>query len=244
MQGNNAGYRIGIAAVFAAALCQAQIGQAQSYTITTVAGGGNSVSGNGDGRPAAGAYLQAPLGVAVDAAGNVYIADRDINNVVRKVMPGGIISTVAGKYTAGFLGDGAAATSAQLNGPSGVAVDGKGNLYVADEYNNRIRKVAAGIITTIAGDGGGGADSGDGGIATAATLNDPRSVALDPSGNLYIAVNRSVRRVAVDGTIKTVVSCVLCPSVIDGGPAVNTFTLPFGMAFERERKPVHCRCRQ
>ena len=110
-----------------------------------------------------------------------------MNSRVRKVTPAGIISTVAGNGTPDYSGDGGAATSAELNQPAGVAVDGLGNLYIADTSNNRIRKVTpAGIISTVAGNGTPDY-SGDGGTATSAELNQPAGVAVDGLGNLYIA---------------------------------------------------------
>ena len=124
--------------------------------------------------------------MALDASGNLYIADLD-NNRIRKVSPSGIITTVAGNGTEGYSGDNGPATSAELYAPYGVALDASGNLYIADEVNNRIRKVSpSGIITTVAGNGTEGY-SGDNGPATSAELDGPIGVALDASGNLYIA---------------------------------------------------------
>ncbi len=141
----------------------------------------------GDGGPAIAATLYYPSGVAVDAAGNVYIADSQ-DNRVRKVTPNGIITTVAGTGIAGFSGDGGPAVNAQLNRPWDVAVDAAGDLYISDYGNHRIRLVdASGNITTVAGSTGYGY-SGDGGAATSAKLNYPTGIALDPAnGNLYIA---------------------------------------------------------
>ena len=165
-------------------------------TITTAVGNGclPDPSGvgcfSGDGGPATSASLSQPAGAAVDAAGNLYIGDFG-NNRIRKVSPDGTITTVAGSGptgfdAGGFSGDGSLATSALLNMPEGVAMDPAGNLYIADTFNNRIRKVnPSGIITTVAGDGQEGF-SGDGGPATSASLNEPAGVAVDPAGNLYI----------------------------------------------------------
>src|SRR6266581_2875799 len=140
----------------------------QQYVISTVAGNGR-VGFSGDGGPATGTTLASPSGVAVDAAGNLYIADHG-HNRIRKVNTDGIITTVAGNGTFGFSGDGGLATSANLWGPTGVAVDAAGNLYIADYGNNRIRRVNTdGIITTVAGNGTAGL-SGDGGLATSASL--------------------------------------------------------------------------
>src|SRR5208282_1269376 len=136
--------------------------------ITTVAGNG-TFGYNGDNGPATSAELQVPSGVAVDSAGNLYIADSS-NNRIRKVDANGIITTVAGSDTFGYSGDGGPATSAELYVPYGVAVDSAGNLYIADINNNRIRKVdASGIITTVAGNGTFGYN-GDNIAATSAEL--------------------------------------------------------------------------
>jgi sugar lactone lactonase YvrE len=187
---------------------------AGSGTITTVAGNGRAGYG-GDG-VATSIPLYYPYGVAADGSGNLYIADT-LTHRIRKVAAGsGMITTVAGSGGQGLGGDGGLATSAQLRYPYGVAVDGSGNLYIADTLNHRIRKVAAGsgTITTVAGNaiplynyGDGGGYGGDGGAATSAQLNQPYGVAVDGSGNLYIADtgNQRIRKVAADsGTITTV----------------------------------------
>ena len=172
---------------------------ASTGLITTVAGTGTA-GYSGDGGAATSAELNFASGIAVDSVGNLYIADED-NNRIREVAVGtGVITTVAGTGTAGHSGDGEVATSAELNNPTGVAVDGAGDLYIVDGNNNRIREVAAstGVITTVAGTGGGGY-SGDGGAATSAALNLPFAVALDSVGNLYIVdqENSRIREVEV-----------------------------------------------
>jgi len=165
--------------------------------ISTVAG--NGVGGfSGDGGAATAARLNQPYSVAVDARGNLLIADTH-NHRIRKVGADGIISTVAGSGVEGFRGDGGAVTDARLAYPSGVAVDAQGNLFVGDSNNSRIRKVRAdGIISTVAGNGIPGFD-GDGGAATAARLNVPHSVAVDVQGNLFIGDvgNNRIRKVAL-----------------------------------------------
>ena len=172
--------------------------------ITTVAGSG--VKGfAGDGDAATNASLDYPTGVAFDAAGNLYIADTD-NERIRKVDTNGIITTVAGNGTAAYAGDGQAATNANLHYPWDLVLDTAGNLYFADTYNSRIRKVATnGIITTVAGNGT-AAFGGDGGAATNASLNYPYGVALDAAGTLYISDgnNNRIRKVDVKGIISTV----------------------------------------
>jgi len=172
--------------------------------ISTIAGTG--VAGyNADGIQATTADLNTPWGLAVDSSGNVYVADSD-NHRIRKVTVGGIISTIAGTGVAGYNADGIQATTAQLNTPSGVTLDSSGNVYIVDRSNHRVRKVAInGIISTIAGNGRAGY-SGDGVIATDVRVNYPTSIALDSTGNVYIAdsSNQRVRKVTLDGIISTI----------------------------------------
>jgi sugar lactone lactonase YvrE len=174
--------------------------------VTTVAGK-QAPGYSGDGGPATNAELYYPFGIAVDNAGNLYIADTG-NSVIRKITAAtGIITTVAGNGSVGYAGDGGTATSAELNGPHGIAVDGAGNLYVADTYNQVIREVTvAGVISTVAGNGSYGY-SGDAGAATSASLKLPFGVAVDAAGDLYIAdtYNSVIREVtAANGFINTV----------------------------------------
>ena len=199
-------------------------------TITTVAGTGTR-GFSGDGGPATEAQLNGPNGVAVDAYDNLYIPDTS-NDRIRKVDASGTITTAAGTGTAGFSGDGGPATDAQLNGPNGVAVDGSGNLYIADAGNHRIRKLDAdGTITTMAGTGT-ASFSGDGGPATEAQLNGPNGVAVDGSGNLYIADagNHRIRKLDADGTITTVAGTRAQGFSGDGGPATDAqLRNPYGV---------------
>jgi uncharacterized protein (TIGR03437 family) len=175
----------------------------QQYTITTIVGSPGNPGFAGDSGSAVGSQLNFPFGLAVDKSGTLYIAD-GLNNRVRKVS-GGVITTVAGNGTAGFTGDNASATSAELNNPTGVAVDSSGNLYIADSANNVVRKVANGTITTFAGSNSAGAGySGDTGTATGAQLNNPVGVAVDASGNVYIAdAGNNVVRQVYSGNIIT-----------------------------------------
>ncbi len=169
--------------------------------VTTIAGNGEQ-GFSGDGGAATSAELNAPTGIAIDSSGNLYIADSQ-NNRIREVS-NGIITTVAGNGIAGYAGDGGSATSAELDLPTAVAVDATGNLYIADTDNQRIREVSGGKITTIAGNGEQGF-GGDGGAATSAELDTPMGVAVDTSGNIYIADshNNRIREVS-HGTINTV----------------------------------------
>jgi trimeric autotransporter adhesin len=181
---------------------------------------------SGDGGPATAASMDQPAGVYSDKAGNIYIADFS-NNVVRKVNSSGIISTIAGNGTQGYSGDGNPATAAQLYHPTHVAVDGSGNVYIADAFNNVIRKVnTSGVITTVAGNTSTGY-TGDGGPATAAQLEDPNGVWADAAGNFYIADahNNVIRKVNTSGIITTIIGngynagTTLGGYSGDGGPA-------------------------
>ncbi|MBI3280729.1 MAG: hypothetical protein HYZ57_12905 [Acidobacteria bacterium] len=174
-----------------------------AYTISTFAGG----SFSGDGGPASAALLSQPEGVAVDLQGNVYVADAN-DHRVRCIAPGGAIRTVAGDGVAGFAGDGGDALLARLNSPYGVAIDGRGNLYIADLGNGRVRMVApGGRIRTVAGGGkiSPGGD-GDGSPATAVALSQPRNLAVDRDGTLYVSdfAAHRVYRISPEGTLVTV----------------------------------------
>jgi len=176
--------------------------------LVTVAGTG-TLGATPDGGQAAAANISRPWQIAMDGAGNLYFTDTN-NNTVRKVAPNGIITTIAGiAGSAGFSGDGELATSARLNQPAGVAVDGSGNVYISDTQNNRVRKVNAadGKISTIAGNGQPGY-SGDGGSATAAALNFPYGLALDQNGNVFVAdfSNHRIRKITTSTGIITTVA--------------------------------------
>lgn len=193
--------------------------------ITTIAGNGSG-GFSGDGGAATAAELNTPTGVAVDASGNVYIADW-ANSRIRLVSHAtGIITTIAGTGSAGYNGDNIQATAAKLNSPDGIVLDAtNSNLYIGDLLNMRVRKVnlATGIITTIAGNGSSGY-SGNGGQATAAELNGPRGVALDDSNNVYVCdwANSEVRKInALTGVITAVAGTGSNGYSGDNGPSTS-----------------------
>ena len=193
-------------AVFTTAALQAQgvLTITPGRSAATTAGTG-AVGYSGNGGAATSATLASPAAVAYDTSGNLYIADAN-NHVVREVAKStGVISVIAGSGQQGFGGDGGAATSAYLDTPTGVAVDGKGNVYIADSHNNRIREVSNGNISTIAGTGTAGF-GGDGGAATSAQLALPSAVAVDATGNLYIADTNNHRIRKVAGTTITTIA--------------------------------------
>ncbi|HSY76921.1 MAG TPA: NHL repeat-containing protein [Bacteroidia bacterium] len=206
-----------------------------SGTITTIAGNGTA-GYKGDGGPAVSAEIDEPYSITIDKSGNLFIADY-YYNIIRKVNTSGIISTVAGNGTRGYSGDGSPATSAQLYWPSGIAIDKSGNIFIADCFNSRIRKVDAstGIITTVAGNGTRGF-SGDGGLATAATLNKSNYVIVDDSDNIFIADtwNNRVRKVNnKTGIITTIIGSV-CGFSGDGGLAsAAKLYYPEALAFDQ-----------
>jgi len=199
--------------------------------ITTVAGNGANAY-VGDGEAATNLSLSYPSGVALDAAGDLYIADT-WNNRIRKVDTQDIITTVAGNGSETYAGDGGAAINASLFRPLGVAVDGAGDLYIADTQSQRVRKVDTnGIITTVAGNGTTGY-SGDGGAATNASLNYPVVVALDAAGDLYITDNNRIRKVDTNGIITTVAGNRGAGYAGDGNAATNAnLNYPAGVALD------------
>ncbi len=204
------------------------------------AGATNGTSGSGgDNGTAASARFNRPGALAIDPTGTkLYVADTN-NNRVRVIdLTTNIVTSYAGTGGAGFNGDGVIATDAALNNPAGLTVDASGNLYIADRYNHRIRKVdaASRLITTVAGDGNPGF-GGDGGAATAAQLNNPADVAVDASGNLYIAdlTNHRIRRVKTDGKIDTIAGNGTSGFSGDGGVATAAqLSSPTSIAVESD----------
>jgi TonB family protein len=200
-------------------------------TMMTIFAGDGSDGFRGDGGSALSAELNVPYDLAIDDAGNLFVADTG-NSRVRKITPGGIISTVAGNGIEGWSGDGGSASAAQLNKPLGIAVDSSGVLYIADTGNSRIRSVSNGIIRTIAGTGTEGS-SGDEGPAVSAQLGTPYDIAVDPSGNLYVADARNgrVRKIDSKGIVTTVIRA---DSQTAGGSAlaIKELVVPLGVAVD------------
>ena len=189
--------------------------------ILRMDGGGPAPQLSGDGGPATIADLDMPSGVAADAKGHIYISD-SYNHRVRRVDPDGIIQTIAGTGENGFGGDGGPATAAKLSYPTGVAVDLRGNVYIADSQNDRVRRVTPdGRIDTVLG-GGEHGDSGDG-PALSTKLNFPHGVAVDRQDNIYVADtgNDRIRKLSQDGIVRNIAGTGKQEFVGDGGPAVK-----------------------
>ena len=206
--------------------------------ITTLAGNGAKAYG-GDGGPAINASFYNAVRVAVDPSGNVLVADQS-NHRIRRITPSGTITTFAGNgagtpANGAFSGDGGPATSASLNNPTALAVDAAGVVYIADQFNQRIRKVAVdGTITTIAGTGTAGF-AGDGGPAAAALLNYPGGITVDAAGNLYFNddINYRTRQISTNGTITTIAGSGVKDFSGDGGPATSAaLNGNFGVALD------------
>lgn len=187
-------------------------------TVTTFAG--NAISGYGDGM-GSGATFSNPIGLASDASGNIYVSD-SFNNRIRKIAPDGTVTTIAGNGTAGLYDTDTGALNAEFYGPQGLAVDTKGNIFVADFGNNVIREItAAGVVTTVAGNGTAGYV--DGAALTAAEFNSPSAVALDNNGNIYVTDhnNNMVRKITSAGVVSTIAG-TKTPGYVNG--TVNTTT--------------------
>jgi YVTN family beta-propeller protein len=197
--------------------------------VSTVAGGYV-----GSGIPATEAVVSVPYSTVQDKKGNYYVTDRDAHRI-RKITPGGTITTFAGTGICGYNGDNIKSTKAMVCYPSGMAFDSAGNLYVADSYNQRVRKInTKGTITTVAGTGS-NAYNGDGGPATSAAVGNPWDIAFDAGGNLYFSdiTNDVVRKVNTSGTISTYAGTGVAGFSGDGGPATAaTMNQPTGLGFD------------
>ena len=212
-----------LAAIF---ICAVAFANAQ--VVTTIAGTTTAGSANGTGT---GASFHKPAGIEIDGSGNLYVAD-DSNHEIRKiVISTGVVSTLAGSTTPGSAnGTGAAAS---FNGPTGLAIDGSGNLYVADRSNHLIRKIviSTGVVTTIAGSGIAGSADGTG---AAASFNFPSGVAADGSGNLYVAdmLNNEIRKIVIStGVVSTLAGTTTFGSANGTGAAAG-FYYPSGVAVD------------
>jgi uncharacterized protein (TIGR03437 family) len=216
--------------------------------ITTVAGNGNA-GFSGDGGPATQASLNSPTGVCTDASGDLFIADVG-NFRIRKVDTSGNITTIAGNGIEAATGDGGSATQASMYIPIRCVVDSKGNLYVTDQSGQKIRMInPSGIISTFAGTGANagphsiGSYSGDGGPATAADLNNPTAITVDPTGNIYFSdqYNQRIRKVDQNGIITTVAGNGDAGFSGDGGPATSAeLNYPGGLVVDQNSDLYFC----
>src|SRR5688572_23639927 len=206
--------------------------QATIGTVSTLAGNGTLGFAEGTGTTA---RFYQPTGLAFDAGGNMYVADNQ-NHRIRKITPAGVVSTFAGSGTSGFA-DGSG-TAAQFNGPFGVAVDVDGNVYVADTYNYRIRKITpAGVVTTLAGNNNYGFVDGAG---AGALFYLPKGVAVDPAGNVYVADenNHRIRKVTPAGTVTTLAGST--GGSTDGNVSAAQFHTPGGIAIDADGNLYVC----
>jgi sugar lactone lactonase YvrE len=198
-------------------------------TVSTLAGSATN-RGNQDGT-GANASFSSPGGVAVDSAGNVYVADA-FNQTIRKITSAGAVTTLAGSPGSRGEADGTGG-AAQFNHPLGVAVDGSGNLYVADTFNDTIRKITpAGGVTTLAGSAG--ISGGNDGTGIYALFNQPVGVAVDGSGNVFVADtgNATIRRVTPNGVVTTLAGIAGIAGLSDGVGANALFNQPHGVALD------------
>jgi len=192
--------------------------------VTVFAGSGTAGAVNANGLSAS---FNEPAGIAIDQSDNLYVTELG-NNDIRKITPAGDVSTLAGSGVVG--NQNGKGVLASFNGPSGVAVDAAGNIFVADSYNNQIKKITPdGTVTTFAG----GATYGNAnGVGTAATFHDPIGLVFDAQGNLYVGdtQNSAIRKIAPDGTVTTLGGSPANRGKVDGSLAVASFNLPYGVA--------------
>ena len=210
----------------------AMIRKITSAAVVTTLAGSFEKYGYADGTGAVARFF-GPAGVATDASGNIYVTDQ-INHDIRKITPAGVVTTLAGGNEGYADGMG---SQAEFSSPSGVAIDVAGNLYVTDTYNHRIRKITPdGVVTTLAGSGPTGAGNGgyaDGQGTTQAQFNSPAGIAIDPSGNLYVADfnNSKIRKITPSGIVSTIAGSV--DGEADGQGTAAEFGGPTGIALDK-----------
>jgi sugar lactone lactonase YvrE len=193
--------------------------------VTTFAGSGSDAFSNGQGTAAS---FSSPISIAIDANGNLFVADQG-NNAIRKITPEGLVTTFAGSKTSGSVNG--AGTAATFNGPAGLTFDAAGNLYVADQYNNEIRKITpAGLVTTFAGSITSGKSDG---LGTAASFNYPGGICADGYGNLYVTDNNNnlIRTISPDGTVTTLAGNGVA-SLVNGTGSAASFNSPAAVAVD------------
>jgi sugar lactone lactonase YvrE len=198
----------------------------QTASVTTYVGNGTAGLVNA---PGTGAELNLPVDITVDQSGNLYVTEQG-NNDIRKVAPGGSVSTFAGNGTSGYV-DGAGATVAEFNVPEGIVIDDVGNVYVADSQNNVIRKITpAGLVSTYAGNGTKGYVDGP---AASAEFNQPNGLAIDKSRNIYVTdfFNNVIRKISSDGTVSTFAGNG-SPGLTNGPSGTAEFHLPSGITID------------
>jgi hypothetical protein len=221
---------VALGAALFPAVSRAQVDYATPYTFTTFAGTAYVAIG-ADGTGAAAKFV-APYGTAVDGSGNVYVADA-ADNTIRKITPSGVVTTLAGSSGTRGSVDGTGA-AARFNTPVGVAVDGNGNVYVSDEANETIRKItSAGVVTTLAGTAGAGGSAN--GTGSAASFSTPAGIAVDTSGNLFVAdqTDSTIRKITPAGVVTTYAGTANTVGFTDGAATtVARFNSPFGVAVD------------
>lgn len=206
-----------------------QIRKITSAGVVTTFAGISGSSGSGDGQGTA-AEFYGPTGLALDASGNLYVADTQ-NHLIRKITPSGAVTTVAGvALSPGFV-DGPA-NSARFYGPRGIAVAGDGSIYVADSANNKVRKIFGTLVTTLAGNGAGSAD----GTGTGALFSQPDSIAIDSSGTLFVSDmgNYTIRKITTQRVVTTLAGTAGTAGSVDGTGSSAIFRSPRGIALSSD----------